>query len=44
MRGIAWEPDVFMALESLRGNQQNFRSRFVNDCVREKLNLPRGEK
>jgi metal-responsive CopG/Arc/MetJ family transcriptional regulator len=42
-RSISFEQDVFERLEQLRGNQSKFRSRYINDLLREKLNLPRKE-
>ena len=39
MRGISFDPDVFQALENLRGTRQRERSRYINDLVREKLGL-----
>ncbi|MFZ3384732.1 MAG: hypothetical protein WA144_12475 [Candidatus Methanoperedens sp.] len=38
-RGVSFEPEVFMALEKLRGNRQRVRSRFINDALRLKLGL-----
>lgn len=43
-RSISFEQDVFERLEELRGNQSKFRSKYINDMLREKLNLPRGGK
>lgn len=40
IKGISFEPEVFAALESLRGNKAHFRSGYINSLVREKLKLP----
>lgn len=44
IKGIAFETEIFAELEKLRGNSAHFRSKYVNDAVREKLGLPKGGK
>jgi len=36
---ICVEPEVFRALEKLRGTRTQFRSKFINDILREKMGL-----
>jgi hypothetical protein len=43
IKGIAFETEIFAALEKLRGNNAHFRSKFVNDAVREKIGLTKKE-
>jgi hypothetical protein len=37
--GVSFEPEVFEALEKMRNGFPQTRSRFINQCVREKLGL-----
>jgi metal-responsive CopG/Arc/MetJ family transcriptional regulator len=39
---ICVEPEVFQALETLRGTKTQFRSEFINELLREKLGLKKG--
>ena len=39
IKGISFKPDVFEALETLRGNSSHFRSEFIDTVLREKLGL-----
>ena len=37
VRGISFEPEVYEALERLRGNRQHFRSPYINKLLRREL-------
>jgi hypothetical protein len=39
IKGISFEPQVFAALELLRGNNSQFRSQYINRLIKEKLGL-----
>jgi metal-responsive CopG/Arc/MetJ family transcriptional regulator len=39
-RSINFEKDVFEKMEELRGTNTQFRSKFINNVLREKLGLP----
>ena len=39
IKGISFEPQVFAALETLRGNSAHFRSAYINTLIKEKLGL-----
>jgi len=39
IKGISFKPDVFAALELLRGNSSHFRSEYIDTVLREKLRL-----
>jgi hypothetical protein len=39
IKGIRFEPQVFAAMETLRGNNSQFRSKYINAHLKEKLGL-----
>lgn len=39
VKGISFDPDIFEALEKLRGNSAQFRSVFINKLIRKELGM-----
>lgn len=38
--GVSFEPEIFQALEEIRGNRQHVRSKYINDVLRKEFGLP----
>jgi hypothetical protein len=41
IKGISFEPQVFAALETLRGTNSQFRSQYINKLLKKELGLPK---